>query len=270
MSARVVSPMCLALPTLGDKLVCTLVILYRPGHSWPLLAAANRDERLDRAWRAPGRHWPQLPEVVAGLDEFGGGSWLGVNDAGVLAAVMNRTGSLGPAPDKQSRGQLVLQALQNGSAAMAAAALTGTEPDDYRAFNLLVADATDAFWLRHSGEAGAQRVDVVELPPGICMLTDRDCNDRASARVATYLPRFQHAPPPEPGRGDWQAWESLLGDHTLAPADDPQAAMFIVPRAGFGTVSSSLIALPSAAGPRRSPIWRFAAATDEAFTTVVF
>ena len=85
--------------------MCTLVILRRPEHRWPVLIGANRDEMIDRPWDPPGRHWPDRPEVVAGLDRLAGGSWLGVNDWGVAAAILNRHGSLGPAPGQRSRGR---------------------------------------------------------------------------------------------------------------------------------------------------------------------
>ena len=62
--------------------MCTLVILRRPGHDWPLLLGANRDEMKDRPWDAPARHWDDRPEVVAGRDRLSGGSWLGVNKDG--------------------------------------------------------------------------------------------------------------------------------------------------------------------------------------------
>src|SRR3546814_5219481 len=97
--------------------MCTVVILRRPGEAWPLIVAANRDELLDRTWREPARHWPDRPEVVAGLDELAGGSWLGLNDHGIVAAILNRRHSLGPAPDKRSRGELVLDALDHADAA---------------------------------------------------------------------------------------------------------------------------------------------------------
>ena len=85
--------------------MCTLVCLRRPDHPWPVLIAANRDEH--RGWRSapPARHWPDRPQVVAGLDVAGGGSWLGINDDGLVAAVMNRTGTLGAQPGKRSRVQ---------------------------------------------------------------------------------------------------------------------------------------------------------------------
>ena len=68
-----------------ESVMCTIVLLRRVGNAWPLVLAANRDEMGDRPWVAPGRHWPDRADVVAGLDEHAGGTWLGVNDAGVVA-----------------------------------------------------------------------------------------------------------------------------------------------------------------------------------------
>ena len=131
--------------------MCTLVLSRRPGTAWPLVLAANRDELADRPARPPGRHWPERPEVVAGLDLQAGGSWLGINDHGVVAGVLNRPGTLGPAAGKRSRGELVLEALDHADAAAAAHALSDLDPDAYRPFNLVIADNRDAFWLRHAG-----------------------------------------------------------------------------------------------------------------------
>ena len=90
--------------------------LRRPGTAWPLVLAANRDELASRPARPPARHWPDRAEVVAGLDVQAGGSWLGINDHGVVAGVLNRTGTLGPAAGKRSRGELVLEALDHADA----------------------------------------------------------------------------------------------------------------------------------------------------------
>src|SRR5437870_13667876 len=130
--------------------MCTLVILRRPEQAWPIIIGANRDEMIDRPALPPDRHWPDRPEVVAGLDLLAGGSWLGLNDWGVAAAVLNRTGSLGPAAGLRSRGELVLEALDHADAAAAAAALAQLDPAAYRTFNLIVADNRDGFWLRHA------------------------------------------------------------------------------------------------------------------------
>src|SRR5690625_4299835 len=101
----------------------------------------------ERAWLAPGRHWPDRPDILAGQDLLSGGSWLGINDHGVAAAILNRYGSLGPAADKRSRGELVLEALDHADARDAALALAEIEPRAYRSFNAVVADNRDAYWL---------------------------------------------------------------------------------------------------------------------------
>ena len=132
--------------------MCTLVILRRPEHDWPVVIGANRDEMIDRPAKPPARHWPDRTEIVAGIDLLAGGSWLGVNDWGVAAAVLNRHGSLGPEAGLRSRGELVLEALDHADAVDAAAALSDLDPEAYRSFNLIVADNRDAFWLRHTGD----------------------------------------------------------------------------------------------------------------------
>ena len=118
--------------------MCTLVILRRPEHDWPVVIGANRDEMIDRPALPPGRHWPDRAEVVAGLDLEAGGSWLGVNDWGVAAAILNRHGSLGPAAGLRSRGELVLEALDHAD--VGRARRCHLDPAAYRSFNLIVAD----------------------------------------------------------------------------------------------------------------------------------
>ena len=246
--------------------MCTLVILRRPGHPWPLILAANRDEMLDRPWLPPGRHWPDRPEMVAGKDEIAGGSWLGLNDHGMVAGVLNRMDSLGPEPGKGSRGELVLEALDHADASAAANYLSRLDPTAYRSFNLVIADSRDAFWLRNLGAAARGRnapgIEAFEIPAGTSMITARDRNDPASARVQACLPRFEAAEPPEPKAGRWNSWARLMKARRPPGSEDPCAAMTIVTSRGFGTVSSSLIALP---GPPKTlrerpnrPVWQFA------------
>lgn len=241
--------------------MCTLVVLRRPQHRWPLLIAANRDEMDSRPWRPPGRHWSDRPELRAGLDELGGGTWLGLNDWGVVAAVLNRINTLGPAPDRRSRGELPLEALDHAEAAVAADALGHLDPSAYRPFNMVIADGRDAFWLRaaDADDGGATPVDVMPLPPGLSMITAYDCNDVTSPRIRRFLPQFRAAATPDPDTGDWQAWIELLADRTGEPDAGPGGAMSIVTPGGFGTVSSTLLALPPPGEPGRRPVWLFAA-----------
>jgi hypothetical protein len=263
--------------------MCTLILLRRPDSPWPLLVAANRDELASRPARPPGRHWPDRAEVVAGLDLQAGGSWLGINDHGVVAGVLNRVGTLGPAAGKRSRGELVLEALDHADAASAAAALSDLDPDAYRPFNLVVADVRDAFWLRHAGAlpqfafrttSGAWRevqphqvpgatlgrstrpaaIECRPIPAGLSMITAHDLNDLSSPRVRHYLPLFESAPAPDPARDDWAAWIALLASRDSQDGA-PHGAMTVVTDGEYGTVSSCLIGLPA----QGAPVMKFAA-----------
>ena len=239
--------------------MCSVILLRRPGHRWPVLIAANRDEMTDRPSDPPGRHWPDRADVIAGRDRLAGGSWLGRNDSGVVAAILNREGSLGPAADKRSRGELVLDALDHADAAVAADALAALDPTAFRSFNLVIADNRDAFWLR--AENGAGRIDVTEIPEGISMLTSADMNDTGHPRIARYMPQFERGAPPDPDTGDWSSWGALLADRCFNKGAGSSGAMCIVTDYGYGTVSSSLIALASAeaiADDDARDIWLFA------------
>ena len=222
-----------------------------------MLIAANRDEMVGRKWSPPARHWPDRPEVVAGKDELAGGSWLGINDHGVAAGILNRFGSLGPAPGVRSRGELVLEALDHADAAAAAAALVRLDPKAYRTFNMVIADNRDAFWLRHADEKGAKPVAAKPIKAGLSLLSAGELDD-GTPRLRHYRPRFAQAAIPDPARGDWREWEALVADDKPDPLTDPASAMRFRSASGFATVSSALIALP-APGKRLKPKFRFAA-----------
>ena len=205
-----------------------MVVLWRPGHAWPLLLAANRDERLDRAWDPPGAWWPERPGLVGGRDRLGGGSWMAIED-GRVACVLNRPGSLGPAPGKRSRGELPALAL---AGAPIAAGL-------YRPFNLVIAGRDGARFVRGDGVELAQWA----LPAGLSMITAYDPDDRASGRVRAHREAFLTEPSPP----DWEPWRAALSDAT---GPDP---VFVPPRDGFGTVCSSVVAWPAVG----APAWHF-------------
>src|SRR5882724_3169822 len=89
--------------------MCLLAIFYRMVDDAPLVVGANREEFYAR---------PALPpqildgpvRAVAGVDAQAGGTWLGVNENGLLVAVTNRHQSLVPAQPR-SRGLLARELL---------------------------------------------------------------------------------------------------------------------------------------------------------------
>lgn len=226
--------------------MCTVVLLIRPGHAFPVMLAANRDERIDRAWDAPATHWPDCPGIVAGRDRTGGGTWMGLNRHGVVATVLNRQGTLGPAAGKRSRGELPLIALEQPTAAAAVAAIQALDARDWRGFNMVIADAGGAIFVHGLGRGHAEARG---LDPGVCMVTAHEPNDPDSPRVARHLARFRAAPAPD--SDGWAAWTAILGDRTGPTGTE----INVPPRGGFGTVSASRVTW-AGSGP---PIWAFAA-----------
>jgi Transport and Golgi organisation 2 len=219
--------------------VCTVVVRVHPSQ---VLLAANRDERLDRAWDPPAAWWPERQGVIGGRDRSGGGTWMGINRHGLVATVLNRPGTLGPAAGKRSRGELPLMALEHATAASAAEALSRLDAALWRGFNMVLADQSGAWFVRGLGHG---RPDVAPLPDGVSMITAYDPNDLQSPRTALHLPQFQAARP------EWEAWRAILADRSGMPAEQ----INVTPRGGFGTVSSSFVTLPAAG----DPIWWFAA-----------
>jgi len=226
--------------------MCTVVVLSRPVHAWPVVLVANRDERVDRAWDPPAAWWPEYPGVIAGRDRTAGGTWMGINNHGMAAAVLNRPGSLGPAAGKRSRGELPLRALAETTAAAAVEVILSLDAGLWRGFNLVIADRAGATFIRGAGQG---KPAAFASAPGVSMITAHDPNDCDSPRVARHLNRFRNAAAPEPDR--WDEWRAILADRS-GPAG---AQINCVPRGGFGTMCSSLLAIPAAGGP----VWLFAA-----------
>jgi uncharacterized protein with NRDE domain len=226
--------------------MCTVVVLVRPRHAWPVVLVANRDERVDRAWDPPSAWWREYPDIIAGRDRTAGGTWMGINDHGMTAAVLNRPGSLGPAAGKRSRGELPLLALAEASRADAVNTIVSVDAGLWRGFNLVIADRTGASFIRGAdyGRPTAQR-----LPRGVSMITAHDPNDMESPRVARHLARFRAAAAPEPH--NWEAWRAILADRSGRAGEQ----INVEPRGGFGTVCSSFLAIPA----KGEAVWLFAA-----------
>jgi uncharacterized protein with NRDE domain len=96
--------------------MCLIGLALESHPRFSLVVAANRDESFDRPARAAA--WWQPPNargrVLSGRDVQAGGTWLGVNEFGALAALTNVRQSPNPANTKMgdpSRGELPVLAL---------------------------------------------------------------------------------------------------------------------------------------------------------------
>jgi uncharacterized protein with NRDE domain len=209
--------------------MCLLAVVYGLVEDAPVIVGANREEAYHRGGLPP-RILVGPCRSIAGIDPYAGGTWLGVNERGVLVAVTNRRKSQIP-PQPRSRGLLARDLLGFPSAAEAEAhAVAELSADRYAGANFLCADRQSAVVL-HAGDEFERR----QLDPGIHVLTAGDINDTDDPRLAYALGWLR-------GRQFHSAAEAVNALQDLCSQSGGTPSMVLRGPAG-GTVSSTVVAL---------------------------
>jgi uncharacterized protein with NRDE domain len=222
--------------------VCTLALYFQVSTEFPLIAAANRDEHYDRP-AAPPMVLRTEPKVLAGRDIRAGGTWLGVNERGVLAAVLNRrtNGAETRAAPTRSRGLLCLDLLACNNAAAARKFLVGHR-EPYQPFTLVFADSTDAYFAFNITD----QVKTGKLTRGLHVFSNSVMHDEYSEKRQRAYALFAGIKPEQQrSSGAISSWidsfKEVLSDHTLGNGTgDPRDAICVHGDVS-GTVSSSVI-----------------------------
>jgi hypothetical protein len=218
--------------------MCTLIALHRCIPGAKLVVAANRDEYLERPSEPPALRALAHGRVVAPLDVQAGGSWLGVNPAGVFAAVTNRRDGTPPDPRRRSRGLLVFDALGARCAEEAAAAALATPSDACNPFNLFVADGERAFAVSYGTAARC-----VALDAGPHVIGNVDLAAPPPAKVARLADRVAGLAAAAPDALLERLAELCRGHGGGAPTEDT-----CVHAGRYGTCSSTLLRLAERPG----------------------
>lgn len=222
--------------------VCTLTISWQVFENYPVLIAANRDERFDRPTRPP-RAIESERRIVAPTDEEAGGTWIGYNEDGLVAAITNRWVDADLAGER-SRGLLVRDALDQRTATDACRTVErALDVNEYEGFNLLVADENSAILIEYDGGP-----TIHTLSPGIHVVmnvgydttyTIPSIRPEVSEQQAENGRRlFAHLQPqPSESALAWHKRASgALGNHEFGVC---------IHGDGYGTRSSSLIRVDS-------------------------
>ncbi|MEX0714330.1 MAG: NRDE family protein [Pirellulales bacterium] len=236
--------------------MCLLVIDWKLLPEAPVLVAANREEAFDRPALPPrivkgaisteerSRRGDQAgsvaPRVLCGIDERAGGTWLGVNEHGLLVAVTNRRTAVRTAP-LRSRGTLCQELLDSPGAEEASRrAMEELARGSYAGANFACVDF-ESGWVIHAGD----RLERIELAPGRHLITNQDLNDPADGRLSLARRLFDQQ---EIGSAaEFLATAQRVCSHRVESPlseSEPASQVSIVLRTEVGgTVSSSLIAL---------------------------
>src|SRR6516162_1537792 len=151
--------------------MCLVAIFFRVVNDAAVVVGANREEAFSRGGEPPSIHAGPCP-FVAGVDPKAKGTWLGVNEKGVLIAITNRPRSEMP-EFPRSRGLLAVDLLGCASSKIAVdSAFRELTKGLYAGCNIVCADREESYVI-HAGDWP----QVVPLAPGLHVLTANDVND---------------------------------------------------------------------------------------------
>ncbi len=126
--------------------MCTVSLIPHPSSPSALRLVCNRDERRTRAAaQPPTMHTLGQRRAIHPIDRQAGGTWIAVNDAGLLLVLLNRTPPLTtpanhapPAATRISRGRIIPQLLHCDQIAQVHTLAQRLPLSDYPPFMLLL------------------------------------------------------------------------------------------------------------------------------------
>lgn len=214
--------------------MCTLIAFWRTVPGFDLVLGMNRDESAVRPAEPPAFLGGE-PAVVAPRDLRAGGTWLGVNGAGLAIALSNRRGRT--SQTAKSRGQLVLEALREKNVRGVGVYLERTVRDhEYNFWNLMAMTRDDLRFFHYDGRIASSRGH-----EGVNVLTNDGANAAADPKVllvGALIPKT----PPGSLEGAIRLLQTALRTHAPAGGGPSLCLHF----AGGGTVSSTILALSNA------------------------
>jgi uncharacterized protein with NRDE domain len=225
----------------NGEFMCLILLAYDVHPEYRLILAANRDEFYDRPTR-PMAFWEDHPDILAGRDLKGGGTWLGITRSGKFSAITNYRERGGPKSGAPSRGHLVSGFLSGESHSQSYLEAVSAVGQTYSGFNLIVGDATGLFYYSNRWP-GIRRLEAgwyglsnhllntpwPKVEKGIALLKKAILDaDSLSMAPLFQLLKNRDVPPDDrlPDTGVGKEWERILSP-------------IFIQSPGYGTRSSS-------------------------------
>lgn len=140
--------------------MCLILFAYKVHPQYPLIVAANRDEFYQRP-TAPIHYWEDNATILAGRDLEKMGTWMGVSTKGRFAALTNYRNPKEVTKGKQSRGELVADALTYDGDLYEYMQGAASRNQRYPGYNLLAGDQNELYYYSNIGQ------ELQKLEPGI-------------------------------------------------------------------------------------------------------
>ncbi|MBW1667096.1 MAG: NRDE family protein [Deltaproteobacteria bacterium] len=149
--------------------MCLVLLAVEKHPNYKLVIAANRDEYYDRSSSKAG-FWKEAPEILAGRDLVGGGTWLGISKKGRIGLLTNYRDPQSRRQDAPSRGALVSGYLLGKQSPVQYLEEVREKAHLFNGFNLVVGNKDKIYY--YSNRTG----EISKLPPGIHGLSNHLLN----------------------------------------------------------------------------------------------
>ena len=214
--------------------MCLLGIEFGRFDDFPVLVLANREEFYARPSTGP-RLFPReqgKPGWMGSVDLVAGGTWLGLNEFGLLVAVTNCKKQEVPT-SPPSRGLLCRKLLTGReTASVVEAAMHELEGNRFAGCNLLIADRESACVV----EAG-DTLKKTRLGPGLHLIANAELNDPRDPRIERVRSEFVRA-----NSATAESWFDTAKHICQLPASG-DAPPICLSGSDRGTVSSTVLGL---------------------------
>jgi uncharacterized protein with NRDE domain len=248
-----------------------MVLAYGNDARHRLIVAANRDEFHARP-TAPAEFWHDFPDLLAGRDLQGGGTWMGITRHRRFAALTNFRDPKHYRNGARSRGLLVKNFLVGNDSPAQYLAQLMPMGEQYNSFNLIVGDQEKLFY------CSSLLNDYRELPAGIYGLSnhllDTPWPKVVQAKKALAYCLTKPAIDLEAAllsmlRNDTQASSESLPDTGIGLERERVLSSIFIRTPEYGTRASTLLVVPNSGDTRfveRSFSANGSIATTQSFT----
>ncbi len=222
-----------------------------------MIVAANRDEYFTRPSADP-QMLIEEPLAFGGKDLLAGGTWLGINEHGLLAAMLNRrVGSGAERAAPRSRGLLCLDVLKAKSPVESCVLLKREKGSTYQPFNLLFANGKEAYIAYNLRE----EIKYIKLDRGLHVVSNTSLYEPSSNKLGHAHALFSQVGKKMEGdlggsfirrlfRRGISVWDrpsfirlfkEILSNHVMHKESKDPRDTICVHTTSYGTVSSSAI-----------------------------
>lgn len=188
--------------------MCLVNISFKQHPKYKLIIAANRDEFYARPTKE-AHYWPDHPELFAGRDLRGNGTWLGMTTTGKFAALTNYRHPDYMYGDKKTRGKILTDFLRDGPSPEQYAQRLSHTAEQFNGYNILFGDIDHLYYFNNVDQRYEQ------LQQGFYSLSNAFLNTpwpkvrRARTNLQHYIDKHDVL--------QAEALFSILHDETIAP-----------------------------------------------------